>query len=629
MKEKWKKFRDKTGIYLSPLLFFLSLVLIDVSFRFFHRDIGSTGIFALVPTVFTLCWCALFTVIVFVIPGKAKKIVMGVLLGFFFLLTLAHSVVYYVAGNVISLSDMAFAEDAGAFLSYQYFGFSWKIYLSLFASLAIGVLSVFLSVDRGIFKWPVYAVCGVVFAGLVTGIAVTHYNNTVSAKRDFRWTDTYSADAITSIYTDFSDPNECFMFCGSYQYIFRSISQSFLDFLSEETSIKELNAFYAEKDAEPETNEMTAVLEGQNCIAVMMESIDTWMITEDIMPNLYALRQKSVNFENHYTPLYLSAGTFNTEVAFNVGVYLPVTGTSARTYATNVYPQSLPYLFRNEGYTANSYHTLDGKFYNRRVVHPLWGYETFNDHDAMGLVGLQVKDSTLMEGYDMFAGQESPFFSYIITYSGHGPYTEKGHYISDDHYDEARQLVRQSGIEIEDENTKSQYTYAIAHAMETDLFIGQLIEAMEADGRIHDTALILFTDHYSKYLTDTEFVMSLKGVSDEHHLCKTPFFIYSEKLEPQSVEKVTSTVDMIPTVANLFGLDYNARYLIGNDAFGERGGFVCFKDYAWIDSDTYWTADFEGEETEEILARCEEVRELLSASWKTVKCNYFAHVDIT
>ncbi len=628
MKEKWKKFSEKTGIYLSPLLFLISLALLDFSFRFFHQEMGSTEIFRRCTNFFTLCWCVIFTVIVFVIPGKAKRITMSVVLGFFFLLTFAHCVVYNVAGNVISLSDLAFAEDAGSFLSYQYFAFSWKMYVSLFFSLALGILSVFLADERK-YKWYIYLACAFVFCGAVAGITVTHYRNIVTADKEFRWTDTYSAEAITSIYTEFTDPNECFMFCGSYQYLFRSVSQSFFDFISKETVIKELNKFYEKKEETPQSNEMTGVLAGENLIAIMLESIDTWMITEDIMPNLYRLQQKSVNFENHYTPLYLSAGTFNTEVAFNVGLYLPVTGTSAKTYATNIYPQSMPYLFRNGGYTANSYHALDGKFYNRRTVHPLWGYESFNDHNAMGLVGKQVLDSTLMEGYDMYAKEEnSPFFSYIITYSGHGPYTEESHHISENHIGEARRLVSRSNIEFESENTKSQYTYAIAHAMETDLFVGQLIEAMEIDGRAEDTTLLFFCDHYSKYLTDTAFVMKLKGVTDEHHLCRTPFFIYSDKLESQSVEKVTSSVDLIPTVANLFGLEYNARYLIGNDAFGDKGGFVCFKDYSWIDSETYWTTDYQGEKTEEILARCEEVREILSASWKTVKCNYFAYADI-
>ena len=151
---------------------------------------------------------------------------------------------------------------------------------------------------------------------------------------------------------------------------------------------------------------------------------------------------------------------------------------------------------------------------------------------------------------------------------------------------------------------------------------------MEADGKINNTTLVLFGDHYSKYLTDTEFVMGLKGVDNANSLCRTPFMIYSKVIdEPMTVEKVTSAVDMLPTVANLFGLDYNPRYLIGNDAFGEGGGFVCFKDYSWIDSDTHWTPNYDGEETEQIRARCQEVREILNVSWNTVKSGYFNYLE--
>ena len=162
---------------------------------------------------------------------------------------------------------------------------------------------------------------------------------------------------------------------------------------------------------------------------------------------------------------------------------------------------------------------------------------------------------------------------------------------------------------------------------EVDAFIGGLVKKMQEDGTIHNTALVLFGDHYCKYLTDTEFVMSLKGATDLNTICRTPFFIYSEKLEPRTVTKVTSSVDMLPTIANLFGLDYHPRYLVGNDAFSEKGGFVCFKDYSWIDSDTYWTPDYAGGETEAIRQRNQEVRALLNASWNTVKCNYFAYLN--
>lgn len=629
MIERWNLFRERYGRYGSPILFFFSLVLLDFSFRLFHSGVASTVATFWVPNVFTLCWSAILTLITVLIPGKAKKIVMALLLGAFVFLVLVHSTLYHVSGTFLSFSDFAFAEDGAAFFSLQYLTFSWKIYLYAAISLAIGIGSVILAPNKQKYHWIGLLIVGALLALAITGIALIHsnYYRTGTGSR-FAWTNTYDPTAANAAYTEFCDPNECVMFCGNYQYLFRCLTQSAGDFFRYHSVLKELDEFYASRPEKAEPNEMTGVLKGQNAIAIMLESIDTWMITPEFMPNLYSIQEKSMDFKNHYTPLFLSAGTFNTEFAFNIGYYLPSTGTTARTYATNIYPNSLPNLFKNAGYITNSYHTLDGRFYNRQLVHPLWGYEAFNDHDNMCLYGDQTRDTTLMEAYDMFVSHEGSFFDYIITYSGHGPYTEVRNSIALPNLVHAKRAAADSGITTDNESTWSQFERAVSHAMETDAFIGDLLAAMQADGTIHNTTLIFFADHYSKYLTDTSFVMKLKGVSDQYHLCRTPFFIYSEKMEePITVEKVTSSVDLIPTIANLFGLDYNARYLIGNDAFGTGGGYVCFKDYTWIDSEQMWTSDARGEETEEIKERCREVRELLRVSWNTVKTNYFQYLE--
>ena len=628
MKDKWLQLREQYGKFAYPFVFCIALFLLDFLFRCNYSGIAAANQNHWAPNLFTLSWGLIFSVLIFVIPGIAKRIVMSVILGAFTVLTFVHAVLYHVAGSFLSFSDLAFAEDGAAFISLQYLTFSWKIYLGILVAVAIGVFAILLAPKKQDWKLIPLCVCAVLLAASITGIAVIHdyYHRTGTGSR-FVWTDTYTPGSVTANYTEFTNPNECLMLCGNYQYLFRSVTQSLNDVFNLGAMRSELDEYYAAKPEKAEKNDMTGVLEGQNCMAILLESIDGWMITPEFMPNLYAIKQKSVDFENHYTPLFLSAGTFNTEFAFNIGYYLPSTGTSARTYATNIYPNSLANLFTEKGYEANSYHTLSGKYYNRAVVHPLWGYEAYNGYGDMGLIGDQTRDTTLLAGYDYMVDHEKPFFNYIITYSGHGPYTEVRSAISGRHMEKARQLAENSGIKTDNEDTWNQFVRAIAHLQEVDAFIGGLIEKMTRDGSIHNTTLVLFADHYSKYLTDTEFVMELKGATDMNTVCHTPFFIYSEKLEPTTVTKVTSSVDFLPTIANLFGLDYNARYLVGNDAFGDKGGFVCFKDYSWIDSETYWTPEYEGEVTEHIEKRNQEVRALLNASWNTVKCNYFDYLE--
>ncbi len=628
MKEKWNTFCDRYGRMIYPFVYFSAFFILDFLFRLIYVDASVANAFHWVPNLFTLCWSSIFALAAFLIPGKAKKIVMSVLLGIFVVLAFVHAVLYHVAGTFLSFSDLAFAEDGAAFISLQYLTFSPKVYLAILFALFLGVLAIFMAPKKESHCCVCFIVCVSLLALSVIGIIINHsVNHRTGTGNRFVWTDTYHPGSVYANYTEFTNPNECLMICGQYQYLFRSLTQSLGDYLNFGQMRKDLDAYYAEKEETPQSNEMTSALEGQNCIAILLESIDTWMITKEFMPNLWSLKENSVDFVNHYTPLFLSAGTFNTEFALNIGYYLPSTGTSASTYATNIYPNSLPNLFRNKGYTTHSYHTLAGRYYNREVVHPLWGYEDYVDYVEMGLVGDQTRDTTLMGGYDEMVNHDKPFFDYVITYSGHGPYNEVRSMISARHMEKAIELAQESGITTGNEDTWNQFVRALAHVQEVDQFIGSFVRAMKQDGTIHNTTLVLFTDHYSKYLTDTEFVMELKGATDMYSICHTPFFIYSEKLEPQKVEKITSSVDMLPTVANLFGLDYNARYLAGNDAFGDKGGFVCFKDYSWIDETMQWTPEYQGEMTEHVQKRNQEVRSLLNASWNTVKTNYFAYLQ--
>ena len=623
LKETIASFVCRYARAISFVLFFVALFYMDTAFRICYRFAGNTPVFSLVPLIFTLCWALFLSSVTALLPRPVLSWVRGLLLGLFFLFYYTCAILHLVSECFLSFSDLAFAEDGVSFLSVTYLAIPFYVYLHLAVFLALGVASIVIGARAKKVKIRTLVICLCLAIGAVAGIAFHHTAHSLSmAKKDYFWKDEYDPNSDEAIYTEFSDPNRCLLYCGGYQYLFRSTTDSVFDFFRFSSMRADLEAFYARRPA-TRSNEMTGVLEGQNFIAVLLESIDTWMVNEDFMPNFYALQKEGVDFTNHYTPLFLSAGTFNTEFAVNCGYYLPVTGTSARTYAVGVFPQSLPHLFSAKGYHANSYHALDGRFYNRCLVHPQWGYEKFWDHNDMNLQGNIHKDSTLLEAYDLFAKNDGPFFSYLISYSGHGPYTAQNADISDSHIQKARDAVERRGIQSENPDTQCQYIYAVAHAMETDAMIGQLIERMRNDGSLHDTALLFFGDHYAKYLTDTDFLMQLKGVSDINLLCRTPMVLYSERLGAMRVTKATDSVDILPTVANLFGLDYDASHLVGSDIFGDGEEIVVFKDFSYLDSKHYYTPDTDGDASPAVRQKAKEAHGLLTASWNTIKTNYF------
>ena len=88
---------------------------------------------------------------------------------------------------------------------------------------------------------------------------------------------------------------------------------------------QQIDDYVAEYEAAQKDNAYTGLLAGKNVIMVQLEAIDTWMLQEAYMPNLAKLKSEGLVFTNHYTPAYISAGTFNTEFMTNSGL-LPATG---------------------------------------------------------------------------------------------------------------------------------------------------------------------------------------------------------------------------------------------------------------------------------------------------------------
>lgn len=609
--------------FLSPFLGFFSFLLLDTAFRFFYQFSGCTPPFSSQPLWFGVGWSLFFIAITALLPRLFRRIAMAVLMLLFSVLTLVHGAMYKIFGNFFSFADMGFAGDGAKFFSWSYLGFRKGFLLCLGLSLCLMGLAIYLVPPKLENKRKRLAgKGGAAILAAVAFIPICWAHTSLTPKADtVWWGNAYDPNADSSVYSEFSNTNRCFMLTGLYQYTFRNFAVSFgLEGRSPEKG--RLDAYYESREVSG-SHELTGALKDKNLLMVMLESVDTWLLTEDYMPNLYRLQQQSIDFINHYTPLYLSAGTFNTEIASLTGLIPAVTGLPSSAYSTNNFPLALPNLFREAGYSANSFHSSYPGIYSRGTVHTNLGFEAYHSFEDMGMEDYML-DSQLMAGYKQMTEGEK-FYSYLITYSGHGPYTEELQNISGPHYEAAKAAVAKSGVSGSEANME-EYTLAVAHAMETDAFIGQLWEQLQADGRHKDTVLVFYTDHYGKYMSDSDFLRQIKGVKEgSPELYRTPFFLYAEGLEPQKVEKYTSTVDIAPTLVSLFGLEADRRYYAGDDIFGDLGGVVFFPNYSWYNGGTYYSENYQGGITSETERISLLVRERINASWDSLRSNYFSH----
>lgn len=106
-----------------------------------------------------------------------------------------------------------------------------------------------------------------------------------------------------------------------------------------------------------------------------------------------------------------------------------------------------------------------------------------------------------------------------------------------------------------------------------------------------DTVIVLMADHYPYGLGD-ENVETLVGHSlDSVELHHTNLIIWNNKLKTQKVDKVCMNIDVIPTVYNLFGLDYDSRLFMGKDIFSNTEGLAILNDRSWVTSKgTYYSS---------------------------------------
>lgn len=551
--------------WLHLILFCGGLLALDLGFRWFLRFTQAVGLINTIKLLpFTAGWVILFGAVAALLPRLPRRIFIIALGSIFSILCIVHGIFINMFRKFFSITDLIFAGDGAAFMDLSYLVIHKLLLLWILLCLAVMILAAFLIPPDLRLRWipgAITAAVGIVIL-LFTRYAILGTDSTIS------W-DQHANPAY--LYEDFSDSRATLSMLGIYQYTFRDLQQAIPEKASlSEEDFAQISDYAASRPHQ--TNDMTGLLAGKNLILVQLESIDTWML-DDYMPALRAVKEASVSFSNHYTPAYITGGTFNTEFMVLSGLLPGNADAPVDVYTHNLFPDSLATLFREKGYSANSFHGSEGNVYSRDAVHGNLGFQEYYSGSEMGMEN-HTLDSHMSVAFETIAPKDGPFFSFVITYSGHGPYNDANPiYLA--HAEQAKAQAKR---------TDGNYVYAVGHAMETDLFVQELMTYLETSGLLENTAVVFYADHYNYYMLNDDLNMDIKGVDNLNLLQRTDFFIYSKDLTPAVIDKNTSTIDVFPTLANLFGLDAPYGLLTGDDMFSDRGGYVFFNDNTWVGS---------------------------------------------
>jgi lipoteichoic acid synthase len=391
--------------------------------------------------------------------------------------------------------------------------------------------------------------------------------------------------------------------------------------------IKKIDDYLLSKPITPR-NDFTGTFEGKNLIYVMVEAMDLVAIDEKLTPTLYRLTQEGWYFDNYYAPV-ASCATGESEFMSMVSLIPSTTVCTPNSYYKNDFSPALMNLFKAAGYSTNSYHSYSDKFYPRSELHLKYGSSKFYNNDELDikkLLGWPSDINLFEESLKMILKQEKPFMSFIITAAMHLPYdidsTLGNRYLA-----EVKAVYPDYPIEIQRYISKS---------MDFDKAVAKMIETLDAAGELEDTVLIFFADHHPLRMNASYFINATQQVDRRKglNIDLSPLIIYNPELTPTVHSMPANTMDLAPTIANLFDLEFDPRLYMGVDVFSNAKNVVILTNGSWKTALGEYSAPkgkftpyFEDYTyTSEEIARINQfVRNQFAVSEEIYKTDYFKH----
>ncbi len=385
-------------------------------------------------------------------------------------------------------------------------------------------------------------------------------------------------------------------------------------------------------------NAYTGLFAGKNLIFITAESFAGEVIDPELTPTLYRLANEGIRFKEYYQPLW--GGSTSTGEFSNLTGLVQHGGSASMKESIQ---QDLFLTIGNQlmdlGYFSAAYHNNDYWYYDRHLTETGMGYATYTGMGngmEEGVTSqwpqsdLEMVQFTLEQYID-----QQPFSIYYMSVSGHALYNPDGNAMTRKNLDAVAHL-----------DCSNKIKYYLAAQLELEYALEYLVARLEEEGIADDTVIVLGTDHYpyaleagSTWGNDKNYVKELFGYNPKTHAQRdhSALIIWSGCIEDMDlvVDTPVYSLDILPTLSNLFGVDYDSRLLVGRDVFSEQEAIVLWPDYCWKTEKGFYefsSNKFTPEEGVEVEDGYVErittlVRNKISYSKAVIKNNYFNYLS--
>lgn len=552
---------------------------------------GSMDRYAGYPALFGLLGGALCTLVVSSLPKVLRQITGAFLVAAQVLLAEVQLVYHCIFGDFMPVSQIGMGGNVVVnFNSQLLYGIRQNLLKILLLLLPLIAVILCLALRRGQalklrLRWKQTMASSAVLLALlltVTGLMYVGRDNAFSVYRTFTNVNTSTDSSYKKIGMLATTAQELryMLFSGSGSIMITPSSLNIsdvprtyssnsynviesIDFTaladSTDSDILKATDEYLSNAAPTRKNNYTGLLKDYNLITICAESFCPWFISEELTPTLYKLSHTGILFENYYGTF--QSVTTNGEYTMCMGLYPDMsrtkTDSSFNVAGTNYLPFCLGNALKGMGYQAWGYHDYIGDFYNRNITHANMGY-TFKAADS----GLAMKidwpssDLEMMEAsIDDYINSGEPFHAYYMTFSGHYQYN----------WDNAMSAKNRDAVK--DLPYSEPVKAYIACNLELEYALEYLMQRLEEAGVADKTCIVLTNDHYPYGLTEDEYnELAGQTLDTTFEKYRNSFICYVPGLsENIVVDEYCSTADILPTLLNLFGVDYDSRLLAGTD----------------------------------------------------------------
>lgn len=382
---------------------------------------------------------------------------------------------------------------------------------------------------------------------------------------------------------------------GTYNYhlydVFLQSKSSAQRALADSSELAAIENYIETNYVEP-NSEMFGVAKGRNVILVSLESIQSFVINNDvygqeITPFLNDFIKDSYYFDNFYHQT-AQGKTSDSEFIVENSMYGLSRGAVFFTHSGNTL-NAMANQLRDMGYYTSAMHANNKSFWNRDIMYEAIGYDYYysaadyeitpeNSKEPWGM-----KDKYFFEqSVDKMKMMRQPFYTKMITLTNHHPF----------HLDEEDKLIPEYDS---NSGTFNRYFTTVRYMDEA---LKEFIQELKDQGIYENSIIVLYGDHYGISENHNEAMQQYLGKEVtpfvNADLQKVPFIIHIPGVTDEGNGSVISTVsgqiDVKPTLLNLIGIDTRGDIQFGGDVFSEEHpNTVIFRDGSFITQEYVFT----------------------------------------